>query len=573
MPGDMRVCDFLLHSLHKEGVEYLFGVTGKTITPIFDATYNYPIKPIFACHEAGASYMAFGYAQASRKIGVCCGASSSGGLNIMPGVAAAWMSSVPMIVITGQVPTTDFGKGAFQDATDRSQSIGRSVDLINMFGSITKASKQILNVQKAPDTIRNAIKLAMSGRQGPVHLSIPLDINLAKINSEVWQKHFSFPINQQLCDENSLQQVIALINQAKKPVFLLGWGGVFSRANVELLMLAEKLNIPIATTPDGKGGIPSNHELCLGIMGLCGHDIAREYIFEKSDLVMAIGTTFNEFSTLNWDSKIASNKKLIQIDIDYEEIGKNYPVDIGLVGDAKTILKQLLQLSSKTNLGPKDFKKMSTARWDLERYCHPEEMLNNSLPLKPQLVMRELRDSTPDETIFLGDSGSHWGWVTHNIPIYKGGKFFPILGLGSMGTAICSSMGIKLVESDVPVICVCGDGCFQMSGSEISTAAKHKIPVIWIIMNDGCYNMPLFGIKNMYGRGMETCILCVSDFVKFANSFGIKGYCVEKPGELTKIMPEVLALKEPVVIDVHTDPSVVAPVGRRLKYNPNEACQ
>lgn len=562
---ETRVCDVIMHYLCQCGVAYIFGITGKTISPLFDATYNYPIRPIMARHEEGAAFMAYGYAQMSKMLGVCCGTSSPGAMNLMAGVASAYMNSVPMLVITGQVPMSDFGKGGFQEATNQWQSIGRSVDVVSMFSNVTKMSRQIIDPQKAPEIIRSVIKMAMTGRQGPVHLSIPIDVNLSKIKLHAWKNNEFLPANKQMCDLSALESALNLIEQAEKPVFLLGWGTILANGSSTLLKLAEHLNIPVVTTPQGKGGIPTNHPLCLGVMGLCGNPSAINYIFEEADLLIAVGTSFGEFTTLNWDPKVATNKKLLQIDIDPMEIGKNYRVNVGLVGDAELILEQLFKMSEK-KLRSKKFQALSSDRWDTNKYYTPEQMTSTAIPLNPQRVMKELRDSTPDNTIFLADSGSHWGWATHNLPIYKNGMFFPSLGLGSMGAGICSAIGIRLSSLDAPVVCICGDGSFQMNGNEIGTAAYYKIPVIWIIMNDGRYNMPFYGTIRLYGRGEEMCDLMKVDFVRFASSFGIKGYCVKKPGELTDVMSNVLSLKEPAVIDVHIDKNIIAPVGNRLNY-------
>lgn len=561
-----KVNELLVNYLREMGIGYIFGITGKTITSMFDPPQDYDdIRTITTAHEGGASFMAYGYSQATGKIGVVCTTSGGATTNAITGVASAFMNSQPMLVISGQVPLCDFGKNAFQEST----GVGRSMDSVAMFKPITKQSTMLVSPQKAGEYFRDAIRLALTGRPGPVHINIPMDVQLAPTEEMVMPKKLFIPETRTLADPRGVERAAKLLAAAKYPVILMGWGAVMSRAHSDLIRLAEKLNIPVATTVQGKGGIPTNHPLCLGVMGLCGHQTARDYIFEQADLLIAVGTQFGEFNTDNWASALKGDKPIIQINVDPAEIARNYPVEVGLVGDAKAVVGQLSDLIESRKIPPKILPiQVSDSRWDLRKYETPEHMEDMSVPIKPLRVTKELRDSTPDDTIFLGDSGSHWGWATHGIPIYKGGEFYPGISLGSMGTAVASSIGIQLAKPNQSVISIVGDGAMLMNGSEISTAAHYNIPVKWVVFNDERYNMPYAGITKLFGeaRAQIPCELPRCDFAKMAEAFGVKGYTVTRPGQITEIMPEVLASKKPTVIDVKIDKDPVPPIGQRLVY-------
>jgi acetolactate synthase I/II/III large subunit len=547
--------------LVQENIKYVFGVTGKAISPFLDAILDYPdIAYISSKHESGAALMAFGYAQGSGNIGVCCATTGGGSTNLATGVATAYMNSIPLLVFTGQVSTFEFGKGAFQESTGFVQSI----HTVDFFKPITKESLSIINPKNVAETIRYAIRSATSGRMGPVHINIPFDIQQVEVEFKLQsreKKYFSGEIYDE--DSPAMKETLALIDEAKKPVFLVGWGGVLSGANKEIIELAEKLKIPVATTVQGKGAIPTNHPLCLGIIGLCGHPIASKYIFEQCDLLIVIGTSLGEFTTFNWDERFLKINKIIQIDIDNREIGKNYPVHVGITGDANVIARRLKEMIYKSDI---EIKQSGNEIINLIKtkglLVNTHLMDDNSIPIKPQRLMKAIRDHAPADTIFLADSGSHWAWAMHYLSIGKGGNFFPTIGLGAMGASICSAIGVKISKPETPVICICGDGSFLMSGNEIATAEQFNVPVIWIILNDSRYNLPEFSIKKMFNRKIGVK-LSETNFSKLAEAYNVKGYRVENPNELSRVLTEALALNKPVVIDVVIDPDEIPPIGQR----------
>ena len=555
-----RVVNVITELLIKENVEYVFGVTGKTIAPFLDALIDYSeINFVGSRHENGAALMAYGYAQGSGNIGVCCGSTGGGSTNLATGVATAFMNSVPMLVITGQVATQDYGKGAFQEST----GFGQSIDTVDFFRSITKESFAAINPHKVADAIQYGIRSARSGRMGPVHINIPFDIQQAEIDYD--KKDLKSPLltNSTVGESAGLQDALALIDSAEKPVFLVGWGAVQSGANKEILNIAERLQIPVATTIQGKGAIPSEHPLCLGVVGICGHQVAADYVFDQSDLLIAVGTSFGEFSTYGWDHRFFKQKKILQIDIDSREIGKNFPVEIGLTGDASVIVHQLNLMMQKRGMPPKSSgQKIADYIESRGRVMNPERLTDGEMPLKPQRLLNEVNLQSPENTLFLADSSSHWAWSMHYLKIKNGGNFYPTLGLGAMGASIGSAIGLKLSRPDNPVVCICGDGSFLMGGNEIATAGQFNIPVIWIVFNDSRYGMPEASIKKMYNRTIGVS-LNHADFALMAESVKVKGYRVETAEEFASAFKEAIELNEPVVIDALIDKTEVPPIGKR----------
>lgn len=556
-----RIANIIIEQIIQENIKYIFGVTGKAISPLIDATLDYPeVEFIASKHESGAALMAYGYSQGSGNIGVCCSTTGGGCTNLATGVATAYMNSMPMLVFTGQVSNSEFSKGAFQEST----GFGQSMNSVDFFKPITKESFSIQSPLKVAEMIRYAIRCATSGRMGPVHISIPFDVQLAEIEYKQYPVRLAhLHSTSEFFDNSLMNEVLTLINEADKPVFLVGWGGVLSGAHKEILEIAVRLKIPVATTLQGKGAIPTNHPLCLGIMGVCGHPIAADYIFGEADLIIAVGTSFGEFTTFNWDERFGKNKKILQIDIDNREIGKNYPIHLGVLGDAKVIIHHLKQLVDCSDI------KAKVSGIEVEAYIKSNEkcinvhlMDDDSTPIKPQRVMKEVRDNTPENTIFLADSGSHWAWAMHYLPVFEDGGFYPAIGLASMGAAICSSIGVQLSRPDQPVVCICGDGSFLMYGNEIATAQQYNIPVVWVVINDSKYGLPESSLKRMFNRtvGVE---LLNTDFSELAKVFKVNGYRVEKPEGLSSVITEAMAMKKPVVIDVVIDLNEVPPLGQR----------
>lgn len=330
----MTAAELLIKCLETHGVEYIFGIPGGALTPLNNAVYKSTIKPIVTKHEEGAAFMADGYARVSGKIGVCCGTSGPGATNLTTGIASSFADSIPLLVLTGQVATSVFGKGAVQEFA------GGGLSIVDMFRRITKYSDIIINEQRVQEMVSKALRISLSSRTGPVHLNLPTDI----MKREVSERDISISIGQTaVFDREGVKQAARFLLNAKRPVIIAGWGAVLSRADAEIKELAEMMDIPVATSPKGKGVFSEIHPLSLGVLGFAGSPAAKEYITESGvDVMLAVGTSFNEWITSGWDTKLLPSEALIQIDIDADEIGKNYNVDVGIGGDARVVLRELI---------------------------------------------------------------------------------------------------------------------------------------------------------------------------------------------------------------------------------------
>lgn len=331
----IKTAQLFLKYLEKEGVEYLFGVPGTSLVPIFDALNQQDaIKPILAKHEEGAAFMADGYARVSGRIGVCYGTSGPGSTNLVTGVANAYMDEVPLLVLTGQVPTSIYGKGTFQDSTKE------GVDSVGMFDPLTKNSVMIISKYKMPETLREAIRIATSGKNGPVHISFPKDIMMEEIESSLLPQG-PYKVESNYFDRKLVIDAVEKLVNAEKPAILVGCGVIKSKATMEALELAEMLNLPVATSPKAKGAFPEDHPLSLGVLGFSGSPAAEKYLRSDVDLLLALGTSFNQLTTSSWGPDLAPSDCLIHVNIDPAEIGKNYLADIPLVGDCQAVINEI----------------------------------------------------------------------------------------------------------------------------------------------------------------------------------------------------------------------------------------
>jgi len=559
MEGLMNAAEVIVGSLEKHGVEYVFGVPGGAIESLNNALHKSPIKVVVAKHEAGAAFMADGYARVSGNIGVCCSTAGPGATNMITGVASSFGDSIPVIALTGQVSTSMLGKGAVQEFSV--QSFG----IVSIFRQVTKYSDIIINETKAGEMIAKARRLALSGRRGPVHLNLPSDIMKRQV---VDDRHERCSVTQMMgVDREAIKEVAKLLLGAKRPVILAGWGTVLSRADEEILELAEELDIPVATSPKAKGIMSESHPLSLGVIGFAGSAVAKEYIFKRDvDVLLAIGTSFNEWVTSGWDKRLQPMKSLIHIDIDCNEIGKNYFVDVGIAGDAKVVLHELLhelalKHRSKRKLG--NFRRIEVQEIRQKQPVKSRKL--NNVPCHPQRVIMDLSEAMPDNTIYFADNGNSMAWAIRYLNMTRPYSFYIGLGFASMGFAAAASVGGKLAAGDRPVVALVGDGSFLMNGMEVATAVNYNIPVIWVVMNNSMLGMVYHGRK-LAGlpEGIESTFKPV-DFVKLAEGYGARGIRITKPGEINReMMAEIIATGVPTVLDVIIDPEEVPPIHSRI---------
>lgn len=561
----MNTAELIVRTLSRMGVKYIFGIPGGAIEDLNTAIFNEKsLTTIVTKHEEGAAFMADGFARVSGELGVCCATSGPGASNLITGLASAYADCIPVLALTGQVATSVFGKGALQE------SGAEGVNMVSIFRTFTKYSGMLINEKRTQYMLQKAIRSAMSGPTGPVHLNLPINMMKKEVKDEVDQ-----PLKSaiRMFDQQGVREAARKLVTAKHPVIIAGWGVSLSRGAYELLELAQLLQVPVATSPKGKGVFPENHPLSLGVLGFAGTPDAREYIIEEDvDVMLAVGTSFNEMITSGWNQKLAPTDALIHIDINHGSIGKNYPAAIGLEGDARATLKELSKevLEERSAQGIKVSSSLAERVHQLKarenRDRSPEA--KDSTLYHPANLVLDLQKSCPEDTIFFADMGNIMAWATRYMTFTVPYCFNMAMGFGSMGYAVAAPVGAKLARPDRTMVAMVGDGSFQMNGFEVATAVNYNIPVVWVVFNNSMLGMVYHGrrlFKNIIPDGLTPHFKQV-DFAKVAEGLGARGIRVDKPGTITPdFMAEVFKTGQPTVIDVLIDKEAVPPIHARIK--------
>jgi len=534
----MKGAKAIHEALKREGVEVLFAIPGGAVIPLFDELYSSEIRRILVRHEQAAAHAADGYARASGKVGVCIATSGPGATNLVTGIASAYLDSSPLVALTGQVPRSMIGKDAFQEADIRGITV-----------PITKHNFQLYSVEEIPEVLKTAFKIASTGRPGPVLVDMPKDMQ--EKEGEV-----VFPTDVEITGynpstkphPNQIKKAAELLLGAERPIILAGGGVILANAHAELLELATLLNIPVITTLMGKGAFPEDHALALGMLGMHGRKAAN-YAINDADVILAIGCRFSDRSTGNVNC-FAPEAKIIHADIDPAEIGKNVSVDLPVVGDAKSILKELTAAvkarSKKSEAWVEKIKKYKKE--------FAPKMDYDNVPLQPPRIIKEMTEVISDDDIIVTEVGQCQMWAAHFFSRKKPRTFISSGGLGTMGFGFPAAMGAKIAKPDVNVIDFAGDGSFLMNSQELATVVKENIAVIAAIMDNRYLGMVRQWQELFYDRHYSSVSLGdTPDFVKLAEAYGAKGIRVEKPNEIKHAVKEAIKLKEPVVIDFIID--------------------
>lgn len=561
----IKAAELLVKYLEEEGVEYVFEVPGGVLEPINNALYeSKKIKPILAKHEEGAAFMACGYARVSGKLGVCMGTTGPGCTNLMTGVASAYSDFTPILVLTGQVSTSIFGKGALQESSSE------GIDAVTLYKPLTKYSAMVFKGAMLPEMIRKALRYALSGRQGPVHLNLPRDVMREEIDLDL-RKVETYRGWPQPFDRESVKRASTFLLRAERPAMLLGNGTLSADAAEEAKTIAEMLNIPVITTPKAKSAFPSDHPLSLGSFGVGSSLLVEKYLTGRIDVLLTVGTRLSEWATQAWSKRLLPTRGLLQIDIDPYEIGKNYPVAVGLAGDAKAILTEIYYEMRRQIKNVPDFKpgmsldELMTFKKNSRIYLHEEKMNSDAVPIKPQRLMKDLRESLPRDTIVFVDAGNSYTWTTHYFPVYLPKTFILGAGLASMGYGTAAAVGAKFAAPDKPVVAIVGDGAFLMNGMEVATAVNYHVPVIWAILNDAQLGTVYHGQKMASDAYVVASTFRKIDFCKVAEGLGARAIRIEKPGEITpELMKEILNSGQPTVLDITIDPHEPPPMKARV---------
>jgi len=523
----------LIESLRHEGVEVIFGYPGGQVLPIYDALYDVKdIRHILVRHEQGAAHAADGYARASGKVGVCLATSGPGATNLVTGIATAYMDSVPMVAITGQVPTFAIGKDAFQEA-----------DITGITMPITKHNYLLTKAADVPHVLKEAFHIARTGRPGPVLVDFPRDVQTGSLDFEYPEK-VDLPGYRptRTGHVKMIERAAELINSAERPM-IYGGGGVNSAdAGKELLKLAEKVDMPVTMTLLGKGGFPEDHDLYLGMPGMHGTAYAN-YALHEADVILAVGTRFDDRVTGKLDM-FARGAKFIHVDIDPAEIGKNVAPVVPIVGDVKIVLAALEKKVSATK-HPKwratvdEWKAQYPLRWKGDG-------------LKPQYVIQEIHRATNGDAIIVTEVGQNQMWAAQWYPCKRTRQFISSGGLGTMGYGFPAAIGAQIAHPEQSVWDIAGDGSIQMNIQEMATAVNYEIPVKIAVLNNGYLGMvrqwqTLF----WHDRLSHTDISFGSpDFVKLAEAYGAVGLRVTKEDDVRAAIEEAMAVKDrPCLID------------------------
>jgi len=480
--------------------------------------------------------MADGYARASRKPGVCIATSGPGATNLVTGVATAFMDSSPLVAITGQVATGMLGADAFQEA-----------DSFGIMMPITKHNFRVMEPKQLPNAIKRAFSIATTGRFGPVHIDIPSDVLVSDVPDKEMGREF--PISPPRRNLGRLLDSVKLLESAERPTILVGGGAAWSAAGPEILRLAEILMSPVVTTLMGKGVVPDTHPLVLGVVGMHGKQGAN-YALHNCDVLLGIGTRFSDRVT-GKVSDFARNTKIIHVDIDASEIGKNVKGHIGLVGDAWTVTNALIAGLQSRSIKQSEWKNRIK---ELKAACACDFDFSGE-PIKPQKVIKELSRYLPDDAIITTEVGQNQMWCAHFLEMSGTRQFITSGGLGTMGFGFPASIGAKVAKPDKAVVDVAGDGSLQMVSHEFATAVQEDIPVIVCLMNNGWLGMVKQWQKLFYEKRYKaTALGNVPDFVKLAQAYGADAIKVEKASELKDAIGRAVKSDVAFLIDVAIDP-------------------
>jgi len=524
-------------SLVREGVEVIFGILGGSLLPLYDVLPQYPqLRHILVRHEQGAAHAADGYARATGRVGVCFATSGPGATNLVTGIANACLDSVPMVAITGQVARPFIGKDAFQE-----------VDITGITLPITKHNYLVMEASSIPGIVKEAFHLARTGRPGPVLIDLPRDV-------QIEQAEFNYParINRPSYKPTlkghpaQIKKAAKLINESHKPVIIAGRGVTISKAFAELKELVEKAQIPLITTLLGISCFPESHVLSYGMLGMHGMAYANMAV-DAADLIIAIGMRFDDRATAKV-SDFAPHANVIHIDIDPAEIGKNVRVDVPIVGDVKTVLKDLnKQVESARHI---DW----VRQLDDWRREHPSTTIRDSQSLLPQYVVRSIYEVTSGEAIIVTGVGQHQMWAAQHYWYDKPNTFISSGGLGTMGFGLPAAIGAKVGCPDSTVWCIDGDGSLQMTIQELATAVQEKVAVKIAVLRNNYLGMVRQWQELFYGKRYVATPLSSPDFVRIAEAYGFPGLRVKHREEVVPALQKAMAEPGPFLIDFIVEP-------------------
>lgn len=536
----MKVSNAIIRCLEKEGINIIFGYPGGAVVPIYEALRNSNIKHILVRQEQAATHSASGFARTRGKTGVCIATSGPGATNLITGIATAYMDSIPLVVITGQVNSTSIGKDVFQEA-----------DILGATEPFTKHNYLVKDPNEIPKIFKEAFYIASTGRPGPVLIDIPVDIQKENID-------FSYPDNVNIVGykptyvghTGQIKRALRKLKMSKRPLICAGGGILCSKASKELKVFSEKAKIPVVHTLMGIGALPSDSPYYVGMVGSHGHSFSNK-IVTKSDLIMIIGARVGDRATAGF-KHINQETDIIHIDIDPAEVGKNIDTTIPVVGDAKNILNEFI----------KKIEALDTREW-MEKINSLKEVSMKSyngeeIFVNPKEAIQTLSNMACEDTIFVADVGQNQIWAARNLNINNDRKFFTSGGLGTMGYSLPAAIGAKLADPDKKVVCILGDGSFQMSLTELATLCETGLNVTILLFNNNRLGMVRELQDNQIGKGKYFGVdfSANPDFIKIADAYGLKGIKVTSNEELGVAFEAALNSEDSCIIECMVDPTI-----------------
>ena len=542
----MNTGQALIELLKIEGVRHLFGIVGSTFLDVLDVLYDdNSIEYINVRHEQGAAFMADGLARVTGQPAACLVTSGPGATNLMTGVAAAYVAHSPVVAITGGPVSANYERDAFQE-----------LDLVNLFKPITKLSLLIKQSERIPELMRYAFRMAMSGRKGPVFVEIPRDVlNDRDIDVDLIPPERYRPDSASLPHPGAIAKAAQMLQQAERPLLIVGGGVTWAHANGLMTRFSERLAVPMITAYGRNDALPNRHPLYIGPLGRAGSPEAAEAC-QRADLLFVVGSRLGNFTTYYDHRYIQPGARIVQIDIDSRDIGRIYPVELGIQADAATVLEALLSHVEQAQMAP------TSSSWQAEaqrlrdaRQSRLEEEGNlSTMPLKPQRVYHELRRVLPADTIVTLDAGAAPAYGYDRLEFSTPRTLITPLDLGTLGLSFPAALGAKLGRPDAPVLAVHGDGGFLMNAQELETAVRHGINVVTLVMNNNCWGSEKAYQKHFYRERYVGADIGNPRYDQYAELFGAKGYYVEHPDQIGDAITDAFQCGRPAVVEVPIDP-------------------
>ncbi|WP_168123231.1 thiamine pyrophosphate-binding protein [Paenibacillus sp. HB172176] len=540
-----KVYSIIVEHLRNWGVTHVFGIPGKSISPLMLELETQEIEYVLGRHENGCGFEATGYALGSKTLGVAIGTSGPGGTNMITAAGQAREFQLPVLFITGQPSMVDTGRALSQDSSQF------GTDLVKMFEPVTLFSARVERGELLPLYLRHAIEKAYTGEKGPVHLCLPFDV----LMEEIEEFHIPLPTYATKLVSEDVSHAVKLLDEAKRPVFFLGKGAIMNETYEELRVIAEHWRIPIVTAPGGKGAFPTNHPLNLGGYGLGSSKHAMEYIRSGVDLMIVVGSKLCDMSLSGFTDEMKP-KAMLQFEYDLTFAGKSVQVPTSIVlGDMKANLKRVIEAAGA---------KPREQEYELLPIPGFEATADSEQPLSAGDAFKALRSALPDNAWFFGDAGSHSFHAVQNLDIVEAESFYFDEVFIAMGAAIGCSIGAKIACPDRPIVCITGDGCMLMHGTEISTAVNHGAPVIFFVLNNGRLDMVDKGMSYNTGRSVGAVYEYPLNVSQFAGSMGAAAHRCHHTLDIINAVQTALQSKVATVIEVMVDPEEIPPILTRL---------